>query len=106
MKKIIGCLLLIIFSAGSLMGCAMVVAPVTGGVYTDLKVPVTATSNTGFAKVGTGECTSILGLFAIGDCSISTAMKNGNITKIHHVDHDAMSILWIYAKYTVKVYGE
>ena len=106
MKRIIGCLLLVIFSTGSFMGCAMVVAPVTGGLYTDLKVPVTATSNTGSAKVGTGECTSILGLFAIGDCSISGAMKNGNITKIQHVDYDAMSILWIYAKYTIKVYGE
>ena len=106
MEKIIGCLLLLIFLAGSFMGCAMVVAPVTGGVYTDLKAPVTATSNTESAKVGTGECTSILGWFATGDCSISAAMKNGNITKIHHVDHDAMSVLFIYAKYTIKVYGE
>ena len=106
MKKIMGCLLLVIFSAASFMGCAMVVAPVTGGVYTDLKAPVAATSNTESAKVGTGECTSILGLFAIGDCSITADIKNVNITKIHHVDHDAMSILWIYAKYTTRVYGE
>ena len=106
MRMIIGCLLLVMFLAGSFMGCAMVVAPVTGGVYTDLKAPVAATSNTGCTKVGTGECTSILGLLAIGDCSISAAMKNGNITKIHHVDHDAMSVLWIYAKYTTRVYGE
>ena len=106
MKKIIGCLLLVMFSAGSFMGCAMVVAPVTGGVYTDLKAPVTATSNTGSAKVGTGECASMLGLVATGDCSISAAMKNGNITKIQHIDHDAMNILGIYAKYTIKVYGE
>jgi len=106
MKKIIGCLLLVMFSAGSFMGCAMVTAPVNGGLYTDLKAPVTATSNTGSAKVGTGECTTILGMIAMGDCSISAAMKNGNITKIHHVDHDAMSVLFIYAKYTIKVYGE
>ena len=106
MKKIISCLLLVIFSAGSFMGCAMVVAPVTGGLYTDLKAPVTATSNTGSTKVGTGECTSILGMLALGDCSIDAAMKNGSITKIHHVDYDAMSFFWIYAKYTIKVYGE
>jgi hypothetical protein len=105
-KKIIGCLLLVMFLAGSFMGCAMVVAPVTGGLYTDLKAPVTATSNTGSSKVGTGECTSILGMLALGDCSIDAAMKNGNITKIHHVDHDAMSFFWIYAKYTTRVYGE
>ena len=103
MKKIIGCLLLVMFLAGLLMGCATVVGPVKGCLYTDLKAPVTATSNTGSAKVGTGECTSILGWFATGDCSISAAMKNGNITKIHHVDHDAMSVLWLYAKYTIKV---
>ena len=106
MKKIIGCLLLVMFSAGSFMGCAMVVAPVTGGLYTDLKVPVTATSNTGSAKVGTGECTSILGLVALGDCSIGAAMKKGNITKIQYVDHDATNILGVYAKYTINVYGE
>ena len=106
MKKIIGSMLLVMSSAGSFMGCAVVVAPVTGGVYTDLKAPVTATSNTDSAKVGIGECTSLLGMVATGDCSISAAMKNGNITKIHHVDRDAMSILWIYAKYTIKVYGE
>ena len=103
MKKIIGCLLLVVFLAGSFMGCAMVVAPVNGGLYTNLKAPVTATSNTGSAKVGTGECTSILGMIAMGDCSISAAMKDGNIMKIHHVDHDAMSFLWLIAKYTVRV---
>lgn len=88
------------------MGCAMVGAPVNGFIYTDLKAPVTATSNTGTAKVGIGECTSILGWVGTGDCSIDAAMKNGNITKIHHVDHDAMSVLGIYAKYTIRVYGE
>jgi len=105
-KKIIGCLLLVMLLAGLLMGCATVVGPVKGCLYTDLKAPVTATSNTGSAKVGTGECASILGLVATGDCSISAAMKNGNITKIQHIDHDAMNILGIYAKYTIKVYGE
>ena len=106
MKKTIGCLLLVMFLAGSFMGCAMVVAPVTGGLYKDVKAPVTATSNTGSSKVGTGECTSILGMLALGDCSIDAAMKNGNITKIHHVDYDAMSVFFIYAKYTTIVYGE
>ncbi len=106
MKKVIGCLLLVMLFAGSFMGCAMVTAPVNGGIYTDLKAPVSATSNTESAKVGTGECTSILGWFATGDCSISAAMKNGNIAKIHHVDYDAMSVLWLYAKYTIRVYGE
>ena len=106
MKKIMGCLLLIMLFAGLFMGCATVTTPVNGWMYTGVTAPVTATSNTGSAKVGTGYCGSILGWFAWGDCSIGAGMKEGNITKIHHVDHDAMSILGIYAQYTVKVYGE
>jgi hypothetical protein len=94
------------FSGGSLMGCAAVVQPVTGYLYSDVKAPVTATSNAVSTKVGVGECTSILGFVATGDCSIDTAAKNAKITKIHHIDHDAMSVLFIYAKYTIKVYGE
>jgi hypothetical protein len=105
-EKKIACLLLLMFSGASLMGCAMAVAPVNGWLYSDVKAPATATSNTGFTKVGVGECTSILGWVATGDCSIDTAIKNAKITKIHHIDHDTMSVLGIYAKYTIKVYGE
>jgi hypothetical protein len=42
----------------------------------------------------------------MGDASISAAAQNGGITRIHHVDHETMNILGIYAKYTTIVYGE
>ena len=45
-------------------------------------------------------------LLATGDSSIATAMANGGITKIHHVDCKIMSVLGVYAKYTTVVYGE
>jgi len=89
-----------------LTGCAMVVSPVNGMLYTQLQGPMGATSNAGSTKVGTAMCESYLGLVAMGDSSIEAAMKNGGITKVHHVDFDAMNILGIYAKFTVKVYGE
>jgi hypothetical protein len=87
-------------------GCAMSAAPVTGFIYTDVQGPVAATGNSGASKVGIASCQSILGWVATGDASIETAAKGAGITKIHHVDYYSQSILGIWAKFTVKVYGE
>jgi hypothetical protein len=89
-------------------GCAaMAVSPVTGFIMTDVKGPLTATNaSSGFSKIGTAECSSILGIIGQGDASIDAAMKNGGITKVHHVDFHSYSILGLYAKYTTVVYGE
>jgi len=107
MRKIIISLILVLFTASLLTGCAaMAVSPVTGMWYTDVKAPLTATANPGYSKTGTAKCTSILGLIATGDASIEAAMKNGGITKVHHVDYKSNSILGIYAVYTVIVSGE
>ena len=102
MKKLFGIFIL----ASLLSSCAYVAAPATGVLYTDVKAPLAVTSNSGSSKVGTGEVTSILGIVATGDASIESAAKSAGITKIHHVDYEAMSILGLYAKYTVVVYGE
>lgn len=88
------------------IGCAYAVAPVTGFVYSDVKAPLTVTSNTGYSKVGTAECSSLLGWVASGDASIEAAMKNGGITKVHHVDYHSTSVLGVYSKFIVTVYGE
>ena len=96
------------FLAVALMvsSCAVVRSPVIGGLYTDVKAPLAVTGNSGSSKVGTAEATSILGLVATGDASIETAAKSAGITKIHHVDEYAYSVLGIFAKYTIFVYGE
>ena len=87
------------------VGCATTV-PV-GSVYTGVKLPVIATANGGQApKVGTSTCTSVLTLFAWGDASIDAAMKNGGITKVHHVDWDVSNVLGIIGTYKLTVYGE
>ena len=107
MRKNIAYLVLVLFSAALLTGCAaMAVSPITGGLYTDVKAPVTATANPTYSKVGTASCLSILGIIGIGDASIEAAARNGGITKIHHVDYRSTNILGIYAKFTVYVYGE
>ncbi|MGA2782708.1 MAG: TRL-like family protein [Smithella sp.] len=88
-----------------LLGCATPV-PI-GTLYTRVKFPVTATSNSSASsKTGEAECISILSWVAIGDCSIEAAKKNGGITKVNNVDWDANNILGIYGSYKVIVSGE
>jgi hypothetical protein len=97
-----------VFALGAvcmLMGCATMI-PI-GGLYTGTKLPFMATSNSGVSsKTGEAQCTSVLGLVAVGDCSIDTAKKNGGITKVNNVDWDVKNILGIYGTYKVIVSGE
>jgi hypothetical protein len=95
-----------LLSAALLAGCtSMGNAPVTSLITLNEMGPVAVGSAAGSAKVGRSEAWGIL-LFATGDASISTAMKNGGITRIHHVDHETSTFLGVYAKYTTIVYGE
>ncbi len=65
------------------------------------------TSNTVKAqKIGKAEVKDILHVWATGDNSIKAAMKNGNITKINHVDYKVDSWLGIVSTFTTVVYGE
>ena len=57
------------------------------------------------AKRGQAKATGII-CFATGDASIGAAMRNGGITKIHHVDYDVKNILFLYNEVTTIVYGE
>jgi hypothetical protein len=92
--------------ASVLAGCAVVGhAPVTAPITLNEKGPVSAGSAAGSAKVGRASAWGIL-VFATGDASISTAMANGGIARVHHVDHETFNILGIYARYTTIVYGE
>lgn len=89
-------------------GCVGPMGPVGGvggTIYTDVSGPVLATSHTSSTKTGEASSQGILG-FAMGDSSIQAAAANGGITKIQHVDYHTKSILGIYAKTTVTVYGE
>jgi hypothetical protein len=105
MKRIGRRLLSALTSAVVLTGCAVGHGPVTAAVTLDMKGPVAVGSAAGSSKIGRSEAWGIL-VFATGDASISTAMKNGGITRVHHVDHETLSVLGVYARYTTIVYGE
>ena len=100
-KKII---LSAIFSAALVSGCASPV-PV-GGLFTDITLPIAATSATGGSKSGTAVCNSYLSLLSTGDCSIATAKAAGGISTITHMDWQANNILGLIGTYTLTVYGD
>lgn len=107
MKKVIGCLSAVSL-AGLLAGCVAPVGPLGasyGYVYTDVSGPLCATSNSGATKMGQATSTGVV-CVATGDSSIKAAMDNGGITKISHVDYHTMSVLGVYVKTTVTVYGQ
>lgn len=89
----------------TLVGCATAGGPVTGFWYTDTKGSQSATSNNIDKKKGTSCATSILGLIAMGDASVTTAAKKGRISKISHVDSTHFSLLGVYAENCTVVYG-
>lgn len=77
-----------------------------GAVYTGSKEPLAITSNTLGSKVGSGYVKSYLGIAAVGDASISKIAKEAGITQISHVDVKRFSILGIYSRTTLYVYGK
>ncbi|HRT29335.1 MAG TPA: TRL domain-containing protein [Kiritimatiellia bacterium] len=56
-------------------------------------------------KKGVASSKAIL-LFNTGDASIGAAMREGGLSKIHHVDYDVTNILYLYNEITTTVYGE
>ena len=105
MRKIGNHLVVILCCAALLGGCAISHGPVVAPITLNMKGPVSAGPAVGSAKVGRAEAWGIL-VFSTGDASITAAMQNGGITKIHHVDQETENILGIWARYTTIVYGE
>ena len=104
MKKILA-LLTILAVAGMLLGCATIMSPATGMIYTDTQGPVGVGSGTNASKTGQACATSILGVLGTGDASIGAAMAAGGIKNIAYVDHTSKSILGLYGEYCTVVKG-
>jgi hypothetical protein len=107
MKKTLTLAALSTAAALTFSGCAMTVgAPATGFLMTNATGPGMAATSHKIVKEGRSTCKSILGVVASGDCSISTAAKNGGITKVATVDYEVSNILGIIASTTIIVKGE
>ncbi len=90
----------------SLSGCSvMTTGAVHAAVVVDEKGPVAMGDADAGTKVGMSQAEGIL-VVAYGDASISAAMKDGNLTRVHHVDKETFNVLGIYGRYRTIVYGE
>lgn len=56
-------------------------------------------------KKGVASSKAII-LFNTGDASIGAAMREGGLSKVHHVDYDVTNILFLYNEIKTTVYGE
>jgi len=106
MARILLCVALVITTIG-LAGCVTTTnGPVSAAITVDTKGPIAVgDTNASATKVGRAEAQGII-IVATGDASISAAAREGEITRIHHVDVETMNILGIYARSKTIVYGE
>src|SRR5690348_8936480 len=89
-------------------GCATTNGVTQAGLITSIQGPVAVTPYpvTANAKMGDGTQVNILGLFAFGDASIHSACAKAGITKVQHVDYQAVNVLFgLFSSYKVIVYG-
>jgi len=87
------------------IGCAMVMSPASGFLYTQTMGPVGAAQNGPSPKKGEACAESFLGIVGLGDASILAAAKNGGINTITTVDFSAFTVLGLYGKFCTVVRG-
>ena len=96
---------------GSMMMSACAVIPSNMAIFSPVAIdavsPNQAFVNNNVKPLKRGEATQTgVVLFSTGDAPIEAAMKNGNITKVHHVDYKTTTVLFLYTKQTTIVYVE
>lgn len=106
MKKTFAIVLASLLAVG-LAGCLSAPFQPPSGVVSVTTAPLSTEGNWEVgSKRGEAFSTSILGLYATGDCSIAAAARNGGLKKIGHVDYEYVNIIGVWQKATVIVYGE
>ena len=108
--RLLAVLLAVLLTAGCAFWRAPVVPP--GGVlFTQYRAPLTPqVSGVPVAKK-VGMHTShyfayFLYSFAWDDASIDAAAKEGGLSRVYYADYEVLSILGLYARFTVRAYGE
>lgn len=113
MLKVVGMASLLV-GLGS--GCVVTAYPggpsVGATIFTNVTTPaqmLTVATDATAKPVKTGRASSkaILGVVAAGNGGINAAMKNGGITRVHHIDHNIKLFAYgVFVSDTVIVYGE
>ena len=106
MKRIAAIIIAALLAIG-VAGCLSAPFQPPSGVVSVTTAPLSTEGNWEVgSKKGEASSTSVLGLYATGDCSIAAAARNGGLKKIGHVDYEYFNVIGIWQKATVIVYGE
>lgn len=110
MKQIFAILFVIIYIQGCVSAPKAPFVPPTGAIFTDVKAPLTTEFDNQKITKTYGEVSSThiayyIFNFAIGDTSIKNAMKEGWLNDASYVDYEWMSVLGIFGRLTINVYG-
>lgn len=110
------CLAAGLLLSGCAVGYQAPVRPPVGLLFTQVKAPLTAdfggnpvgpgvrkVSRTNTSYVWDALLTGMS--FAWGDAAVQKIAKEGGIEKVSYADYEIMSILGVYATFTVNVYG-
>lgn len=103
MKKLLTMLSLALVS-GAMVGCASYQPE--GALFNNATMGISANPGITASKTGRACAHSYLGLIAIDNASIESAMKNGNITKVATVNQSTKNILGLYGEYCTIVTGQ
>lgn len=92
-------------------GCVYYSAPVMpppGLLFSSVQAPIDTDvqSNAIGPRSGESSTIGVLGLLAFGDASIATAVQNGNLTRVDHVDYEFLNVLFVFQQFTIRAYGE
>lgn len=114
MKKLVSSL--VFCSLGFVGGCANGIHPggatpsgllIASATTTAPALAITVDPQANAEKVGEASSSAVFGLFAFGDSSVTAAMTDGSISRIHHVDYKNKSFLGgLFIGTTTIVYGE
>ena len=81
-------------------------------IYSNVTTPaqmlaVATDANAKPVKTGRATSSAVFGITASGDGGIDAAMKDGGITKVHHIDHNiTLFVYGLYWSETLIVHGE
>ena len=88
-------------------GCLSAPFQPPSGAVSVTKAPLSTEGNWEIgSKRGEASSTSVLCLYATGDCSIAAAARNGNLKKVYFADYEQQTFLGFVTFFSVTAYGE
>jgi hypothetical protein len=112
-QSIILAVLLVAFTPGCVGGFAPVIPP-PGGLFTDVKMPITTDFHETSTNCREAEASTFFlkepwfGAFSVswGDASMQRIARDAGFHKVHYADAELITFLPFFARSTVKVCGE